>query len=112
MFPPITEGEEEEWHTNSKVVETHQKEVIVNKSETQYDEGMSSALYGVKEIIDCEWEEDHIETQKDFLGDESWKDKHQHCQRKVGKPVGKRVPVNLVIVAKLIFGVVVFCQYL
>ena len=109
MFPPIAEGEEEEWHADSKVVETHQKKVIVNKGETQYDESLSSALYGVEKIIDCEREEDHIETQKDFLGDESWKDKHQHCQRKVRKLVGKRVPVNLVVVAELIFRVVVFC---
>jgi hypothetical protein len=109
MFPPIAEGEKEERYTDSEIVKTHQEEVIVNKGKTQYDESMSSALYGVEEIIDCEWEEDHIETQKDFLGDERWEDKHQRCQRKVRKPVGKRVPVNLVIVAKLIFRVVVFC---
>ena len=77
VFPPVTEGKEKEWHTDSEIVEAHEKEIIVDKGKTQYHEGIPPTLNSIKKIVDCQREQDDIETQKYFLSNEGWEDEHQ-----------------------------------
>ena len=76
VFPPVTEGEKKEGHADSKIVESHEKEIIVDKGETQYYERIPSALDSLKKIVDCKQEQNNIETQKYFLRDERREDEH------------------------------------
>ena len=76
VFPPITECKQKERHTDGEVVKAHEKKVIVDKGKAQDDEGVSSALDSIEKIRNGKWEEDNVETQKDFLGDEGWKHEH------------------------------------
>lgn len=76
VFPPVTEGEEKEGHADSKIVEPHEKEIIVDKGETEYYKNLSSALDSLEKIVDCKRKENNIETQKNFLSDERREDEH------------------------------------
>ena len=69
VFPPITECKQKKRHTDGKIVKAHEKKVVVDKGKAQDDEGVSSALNSIEKIKNGKWEEDNVETQKDFLGD-------------------------------------------
>ena len=78
VSPPVTECEKKEWHADGKIIEAHEKEVIVDKGKTEYHERMPSTLDSIEKVVDCQREQDNIETQKYFLSDKRREDEHQH----------------------------------